>query len=178
MTMEVFLKMIDGARRSTRGYMALCPAHADGSPSMSACEGDDGRILLHCFAGCTAEEICSALGVSVKDLFPGGRPPRRSHLPRPSPEHALDFRLQLHALDLRLRAESIIAAGTGVNVDEWSESDRDEAIQYIAFATADNERADVLDDVAFTLRTRKLAKEPSHARRRRGAQTSHTKTIE
>ena len=34
--------------------------------------GDDGRVLLHCHAGCTAEAICSCLGMSVSDLFLGG----------------------------------------------------------------------------------------------------------
>jgi hypothetical protein len=54
-------------------------------------------------------------------------------------------------------------------VEEWSESDCDEAMECIACAHADNEWADVLDDVAFTVRIRKLAKEHSHARRHRAA---------
>jgi hypothetical protein len=89
--------------------------------------------------------------------------------PRRSNGGAIDFRLQLHALDLRLRAEWIVAAGTGLNPAAWSESDRDEAMECIACAIADNERADVLDDVAFTFRIRRLAKEQSHARKHRAA---------
>jgi hypothetical protein len=164
MTLDALLPYLNGARRNPRGYMARCPAHADRSPSLSAREGEDGRILLHCFAGCTAEDICTALGLSVSDLFKKGLASRQPHLPRPSRELAMDFRLQLHALDLRLRAELIVAAGTGVHPEEWSESDRDEAMECIAYADADNERADVFEDVAFTLRIRKLAKEQSHAR--------------
>lgn len=169
MTVDEFASYFPGARRNARGYMAPCPAHADRSPSCSLAEGDDARILLHCFAGCTPADICSALGRSVSDLFKHSRTSRQPRLPRPLRERALDFRLQLHAFDLRLRAEFIVAAGTGVDVDEWSESDRDEAMECIACAHADNERADVLDDVAFTVRIQKLAKEHSHARRHRAA---------
>ena len=50
--------------------MSLCPAHQDRSPSLSLSQGDDGRILLFCFAGCKIDDICSAIGLEVKDLFP------------------------------------------------------------------------------------------------------------
>lgn len=46
-----------------------CPAHADRSPSLSVAEGRDGRVLVHCFAGCSVEEVCRALGLTIRDLF-------------------------------------------------------------------------------------------------------------
>ncbi len=52
------------------GYIACCPAHEDEKASLSIGQGDDGRILLHCHAGCTAGEIVSALGIGMKDLYP------------------------------------------------------------------------------------------------------------
>ena len=51
--------------------MALCPAHEDNDPSLSISEGEDKRILVHCHAGCSVEAICNALGIEVKELFPG-----------------------------------------------------------------------------------------------------------
>jgi hypothetical protein len=54
---------------------ALCPAHADRSPSLSLDIGDDGRALLYCFAGCATRQIMSALGLQMSDLFI--RPPER-----------------------------------------------------------------------------------------------------
>ena len=48
--------------------MAKCPSHADGSPSLSIGEGKTG-IILKCFAGCSVESVCSALGLRVGDLF-------------------------------------------------------------------------------------------------------------
>ncbi|MDA0591221.1 MAG: hypothetical protein O2820_10250 [Planctomycetota bacterium] len=53
-----------------------CPAHEDKNPSLSVTEGDDGRVLLKCWAGCSFEEILNAAGLKKSDLFP--RPDRNS----------------------------------------------------------------------------------------------------
>src|SRR5215203_2324559 len=51
-------------------FRARCPAHNGTSAnSLSVKEGDDRRALLICHAGCELQEICSALGISVVDLF-------------------------------------------------------------------------------------------------------------
>ncbi len=57
------------ARRSGSGWQARCPAHEDRTPSLTIAEGDDGRTLMHCHAGCTAEEIVGAVGLTLRDLF-------------------------------------------------------------------------------------------------------------
>lgn len=44
----------------SRGVMR-CPAHDDRSASLSWRLSDDGRALLHCFAGCTFAEILEAI---------------------------------------------------------------------------------------------------------------------
>lgn len=51
-------------------WQARCPAHADKGPSLSIRETDDGRVLVHCFAGCTVHEIVQAVGLELSDLFP------------------------------------------------------------------------------------------------------------
>jgi hypothetical protein len=57
--------------KGTKGrWTACCPAHADRSPSLAITHLDDGRILLKCFAGCSASEIVSAVGMDIGDLFP------------------------------------------------------------------------------------------------------------
>lgn len=38
-----------------------CPAHDDSSPSLSVTQTRDGRILVHCFAGCSQIEVIQAL---------------------------------------------------------------------------------------------------------------------
>lgn len=54
------------------GWKAACPAHDDVSPSLSIGQGDDGRCLVHCFAGCTPEAVANAMGLELRDLAPGG----------------------------------------------------------------------------------------------------------
>lgn len=66
---ELVLQRLPDRRRAGKGWSARCPAHDDQNPSLSISEGDDGRVLLRCHAGCTAESICSALGLTVADLF-------------------------------------------------------------------------------------------------------------
>ncbi len=53
------VEQLGGVWRGTRGE-CRCPAHDDGSPSLSVRLGDSA-ILFHCFAGCTAFEVLKAL---------------------------------------------------------------------------------------------------------------------
>ena len=44
-----------------RSGTASCPAHEDRTPSLSVSETRDGRVLVHCFAGCTQAAVIGAL---------------------------------------------------------------------------------------------------------------------
>ena len=68
MNIEAILVRLQGLRSNRSGWMARCPAHTDRSPSLSLRE-QDGKILLHCFAGCSTEAVCDALKIRVRDLF-------------------------------------------------------------------------------------------------------------
>lgn len=61
-------------------WIACCPAHEDRNPSMTVRALPDGRILLHCFAGCDTEAVLGAVGLAFGDLFP--EPLTRDSLPR------------------------------------------------------------------------------------------------
>lgn len=54
-------------------FTARCPAHDDTRASLSVGTGDDGRALIHCFAGCELPAVVEALGLSITDLFGGPR---------------------------------------------------------------------------------------------------------
>ena len=54
MTIEALLSRLERVGKTTSGWKACCPGHLDSTPSLSASLGDDGRILLKCFAGCDA----------------------------------------------------------------------------------------------------------------------------
>jgi hypothetical protein len=51
------------AKRNGNGYIDHCPAHEDKKPSLSINYAPDGKLLLHCFAGCSFEEIINATGI-------------------------------------------------------------------------------------------------------------------
>lgn len=48
--------------------MAQCPAHEDRNPSLSVTR-IEGRVLLHCFAGCTSSDVVATLAWRMVDLF-------------------------------------------------------------------------------------------------------------
>ncbi len=49
-------------------WSARCPSHSDRTPSLSIGQGDDGRVLMRCHAGCSCKEILDAMGLSYRDL--------------------------------------------------------------------------------------------------------------
>ncbi|MCE9531476.1 MAG: toprim domain-containing protein [Planctomycetes bacterium] len=53
-------------------FSALCPGHADGKPSLAIRQLANGRILLHCHAGCKPEEVLSAINLDFSHLYPSG----------------------------------------------------------------------------------------------------------
>lgn len=68
---ELALSRLEKVRQRQPGqWSTRCPAHADKGPSLSLRESPDGSVLLHCFAGCSAAEVVSAMGLELSDLFP------------------------------------------------------------------------------------------------------------
>lgn len=64
------LSRLDKVReRKPDTWVACCPAHGDRNPSLSITRGDDGRVLLRCWAGCTALDVVQTLGMTLADLF-------------------------------------------------------------------------------------------------------------
>ena len=68
--LEKILGRLDGVKKAGKGYTALCPAHDDRNPSLSIREADDGRVLVHCHAGCCTEGVLGAVGYTMKDIMP------------------------------------------------------------------------------------------------------------
>jgi hypothetical protein len=64
------LNRLEKVKGSKGRWTACCPAHGDKSPSLAITMLEDGRILLKCFAGCSAYEVVSAVGMDMQDLFP------------------------------------------------------------------------------------------------------------
>jgi len=64
------LQHLQGVRRSGEGYMARCSHHPDSQASLSVKEGADGKVLLHCHAGCSTVDVVASAGMAMVDLFP------------------------------------------------------------------------------------------------------------
>lgn len=77
-TAEVLGRLAKVRPHGERAWMACCPAHADKNPSLSVSEGADGRTLLKCFAGCSAEAVVAALGLKMADLMGPARETARA----------------------------------------------------------------------------------------------------
>lgn len=58
-------------RRQNGGLLAFCSGHDDKrSRSLAVNVGDDGKILMKCFAGCGIDEIVRGMSLKVSDLYP------------------------------------------------------------------------------------------------------------
>ena len=64
------LAAFNGAKKADDGWTAKCPAHEDRRASLSIGQGDDGRWLLYCHAGCDVDAILAAAHLETSDLFP------------------------------------------------------------------------------------------------------------
>lgn len=88
MSVDVLLSRLEAVKKRTPDqWSAKCPAHADNGPSLSVRDLPDGRVLLHCFAGCDVADIVAAIGLDMSELFPskpragaGYAPLARRHL--------------------------------------------------------------------------------------------------
>lgn len=108
------------AERGTGKWIACCPAHDDHNPSLSVAETSDGAILIHCWAGCDAIDIVSAIGLTLADLFPDREQQHQHHTgghrPRISASDALRL-LSREAAVLCLAAADL-ARGISLSPDD------------------------------------------------------------
>jgi len=140
MTGEKFIEALDGVRKGSQSWMALCPSHNDTSPSLSISAGTDGRILVHCFAGCSIQEICDALGLQVRDLFPTqSANPRVIRDARRKRELDRDKRRRKSAyqgvrIDLLRESEGLIQAARGIDISAWDPERLNQELNRLAAA--------------------------------------------
>jgi hypothetical protein len=101
MSAATLLSRLDRVKRTGPDkWVARCPAHDDKGPSLAVRELDDGRTLLHCFAGCAVHEIVAAVGMELSDLFPprlllDGRKPERRPFSADDALRCLAFEVKL-----------------------------------------------------------------------------------
>lgn len=68
---DLLLDKLEGVRKNgANKWLCKCPSHTDRSPSLGIKLLDDDKILIKCFAGCSASEIVSSIGLTLADLMP------------------------------------------------------------------------------------------------------------
>lgn len=113
------LSRLERVRETAPGrWVAKCPAHQDRGPSLSIRELDDGRLLIHDFAGCSPVDVLAAVGLNLAALFPDDG---RKH--RATPKH----RPRVPAADLLLLASREVTMATILAADFLSRRSIEEA---------------------------------------------------
>lgn len=102
MSADTLISRLEKVKRTGPGsWLACCPAHEDRSPSLSIAERED-RVLLHCFAGCSALEVLESLGLDFADVMPprpvDNLPPIRRAFPAADVLEALASEAQIVAV--------------------------------------------------------------------------------
>jgi hypothetical protein len=131
MPVEKLLSRLDGVKGTGPDrWVAKCPAHEDRRPSLSVRALDDGRILVHCWSGCSAAEVVHAAGLTLVDLYPP-RPDdhHRGPLPKRSRWHRDDaWALVAHEAAVAAVVASDAAAGREISTTDaeraWQAADR------------------------------------------------------
>jgi hypothetical protein len=63
------LERLNGVRQvGPDKWRAKCPGHDSRSLTLSIADRD-GRVLLHCFAGCATDAVLSTVGLTFSDLY-------------------------------------------------------------------------------------------------------------
>jgi len=71
MNIHEFIGYFEKSYKSGKNeYQCLCPAHDDRTASLGIKELPDGRILINCFAGCSAFDILNSVGLTFDDIVP------------------------------------------------------------------------------------------------------------
>ena len=72
MKAEKLLERLEMVRKTGTGkWIARCPAHDDGTPSLSVTEIESGnRLLIHCHGGCGALDVLQKIGLDWSALYP------------------------------------------------------------------------------------------------------------
>ena len=110
MGIETLLSRLDKVRPNGHGkWLASCPAHLDKSPSLGVKITDEGKILLHCFAGCSVVDIVSAVGLELSDLMPENPAYKKGNKPPKFNKVELFDRLAFESLVLGLAIRQILA---------------------------------------------------------------------
>jgi len=124
------LDRLPNAKGSRGQWRAKCLVHHGKShSSLSIAEGDDGRVLLHCWGGCETEVILRHFGLGFHDLFdehdwrsPHPKPPENDPDPHYAHYHRAIIReyREQRKLESQIRKHAVAAVAdvlSGISID-------------------------------------------------------------
>lgn len=118
MSVDALLDRLAKVKRTGPGrWVACCPAHGDKNPTLSIRELSDGKVLAHCFAGCSIQEVVAAAGVDLADLFPPVDTPHGKPEPRAFPAADALRCVSFEALVVLAAAGALLAGEPLAGVD-------------------------------------------------------------
>jgi len=123
--LDALLSRLGNVRQHGKGYRCDCPNGHASRGALSIAEGDDGRVLIRCFAGCEAVDVLAALGMTLADLYPA---PVRDMTPlgRAQRREAMQAASVVAAVAVLAREADVVsaAAGTLAHGDALDDADR------------------------------------------------------
>ncbi len=125
MTVEELISSLEGVKQIGRGWRGKCPVHDDNNPSLSIREGDRG-ILVKCWAGCSLEEICEAVGIQVRELFydtqcaPHQIRRRQAERQYEKAKYEVARMVNGFQIDAIREAERFLQSARGIDISQWS----------------------------------------------------------
>ena len=154
MSVQTVIDRLDHCRQTGKDqWIARCPAHSDNGPSLSIKESSDGRILVHCFAGCGALEVITSIGLDWGDLFPPDDQYRaeKKHYQRSVDELVVEIAMaDLHAGKLMNRDDRMRCREAMERIESGEEGPGDEREQILACAnhvgTRESQRIKILGE--------------------------------
>lgn len=112
MSIENLLSRLTKVKGRAGNFVACCPAHDDSSPSLAVKE-QDGKIVMHCFAGCSVQSIVESVGMDMTDLFPPSEP---TYKPQPKVRFFATDLLKVLHLEAQIVMVSAFNLGHGVKL--------------------------------------------------------------
>jgi hypothetical protein len=116
---EDVLDKLEVASRNGEKAMSFCPAHDDRTNPSLSLKAENGKLLMHCFAGCQPEDIVSEIGLQMKDLFVEGG--GGSSIPPNTPARLHAQSENSHANGQNERASGDARSDHGCTLGEYSE---------------------------------------------------------
>jgi hypothetical protein len=120
---ELIVSRLDRVRQvAPDRWRADCPAGHKSTGALSIIDAGEGRIKIHCFAGCDAPDILAIIGLSLSDLYP--TPPKnhdgKTKQTKPGHWHMANVALRI------LRHEVLLVVVAAENVRQGVVLDADD----------------------------------------------------